>query len=82
MSGGHKMIGIHHCPICGCGTHWETLGEEQSHRSGTLMGPREEGGKMGVHARLLDGFDAGAAALARCRIAGEEVEVRLFDNRG
>lgn len=53
---GDKMIGIHHCPVCGCGTHWQTLGEDF--------------GKMGVHARLLDGFDVG------------EVEVRLMDNRG
>ena len=30
----------------------------------------EDFGKMGVHARLLDGFEPGA------------VEVRLFDNRG
>jgi len=51
---GDRMIGIHHCPVCGCGTHWETLGEDF--------------GKMGVNARLLDGFDEGA------------VEVRKFDN--
>jgi hypothetical protein len=50
---GDRMIGIHHCPICGCGTHWKTLGEDF--------------GKMGVHARLLEGFDAGA------------VEVRLLN---
>ena len=66
--GGDRMIGIHHCPICGCGTHWKTLGDEQSHQSGTLTGTREEGGKMGVHARLLDGFDAA------------KVEVRQLDN--
>ena len=51
---GDRMIGIHHCPTCGCGTHWKTLGEDF--------------GRMGVHARLLDGFDA------------SKVEVRLFDN--
>jgi hypothetical protein len=51
---GDRMIGIHHCPTCGCGTHWQTLGQDF--------------GRMGVHARLLDGFDAG------------KVEVRLFDN--
>lgn len=50
---GDRMIDIHHCPICGCGTHWKTLGENF--------------GKMGVHARLLDGFDAA------------KVEVRLVD---
>ena len=51
---GDRMIGTHHCPTCGCTTHWRTLGEVF--------------GKMGVNARLLDGFDAGA------------VEVRAFDN--
>lgn len=40
---GDRMIGIHHCPVCGCGTHWATLGEDF--------------GKMGVNARLLDNFD-------------------------
>src|SRR5437763_11617539 len=39
---GDRMIGIHHCPVCGCGTHWRTLGEEQSHQSGTLTGTREK----------------------------------------
>lgn len=50
---GDRMIGIHHCPICGCGTHWRTLGEDF--------------GKMGVNARLLDGFDPA------------KVEVRALD---
>ena len=40
---GDRMIGIHHCPVCGCGTHWQTLGQDF--------------GKMGVNARLLDDFD-------------------------
>jgi hypothetical protein len=43
MSGADHMIGIHHCPACGCGTHWQTLGEDF--------------GKMGITARLLDNFD-------------------------
>ena len=42
---GDRMIGIHHCPTCGCGTHWQSLGQDF--------------GKMGVNARLLDGFDEG-----------------------
>ena len=53
---GDRCIGIHHCPICGCGTHWKTLGEDF--------------GRMGVHARLLDGFDPA------------KVEVRFMDNAG
>ena len=51
---GDRMIGIHHCPTCGCGTHWETLGQDF--------------GKMGINARLIDGFDESA------------IEVRKFDN--
>lgn len=51
---GDRMIGIHHCPTCGCGTHWETLGTDF--------------GRMGINARLFDGFDE------------RDVEVRLFDN--
>jgi hypothetical protein len=53
---GDRMIGIHHCPICGCLTHWRTLGQDF--------------GRMGVNARLLDGFDPVA------------VEVRFLDNAG
>lgn len=53
---GDRMIGIHHCGVCGCGTHWATLGEDF--------------GKVGVNARLLDGFDEGV------------VEVRRLDNAG
>jgi hypothetical protein len=40
----------------GCGTHWQTLGQDF--------------GKMGINARLLDGFDE------------SRVEVRKFDNAG
>lgn len=43
---GDRMIGIHHCPTCGCGTHWSSLGGDYD--------------RMGVNARLLDGFDAAA----------------------
>ena len=61
---GDRMIGIHHCPTCGCGTHWKTLGRDF--------------GRMGVHARMLDGFDAGAVSEAHFN--GVPVEVRLLDN--
>ena len=63
---GDRMIGIHHCPTCGTGTHWKTLGEDF--------------GKMGVHARLLDGFEVKGAAT--CSFDGQDVEVRLLSNRG
>lgn len=52
---GDRMIGLHHCPVCGLVTHWQTLGEDF--------------GRMGVNARLLDGFDEA------------EVEIRRVDNR-
>ncbi len=66
---GDRMIGIHHCPTCGCGTHWRTLGEDF--------------GKMGINARLLEGFDcSGGAVPAGVRIGGVDVELRLIDNAG
>jgi hypothetical protein len=40
---GDRMIGLHHCPTCGCVTHWKTLGQDF--------------GRMGINARLLAGFD-------------------------
>ena len=52
---GDRMIGLHHCPVCGLVTHWQTLGEDF--------------GRMGVNARLLDGFDEA------------QVEIRRVDNR-
>jgi hypothetical protein len=53
---GDRMIGIHHCPTCGCGTHWQTLGEDF--------------GKMGVNARLLDDFDESAVEVRKFDNAG------------
>jgi hypothetical protein len=53
---GDRMIGIHHCRACGCGTHWLSLGQDF--------------GRMGVNARLLEGFRE------------DETEVRLLDNAG
>ncbi len=48
---GDRMIGIHHCPTCGCGTHWRSLGEDF--------------GKMGINARLLDDFDERTADVGK-----------------
>lgn len=60
---GDRMISLHHCPACGCGTHWESTGESY--------------GRVGVNARLLDGF-----AMTRDGPAfdGEPLEVRFMDN--
>ena len=60
---GDRMIALHHCPVCACGTHWDSTGE--SH------------GKVGVSARLLDGF---AMRQGRYLLAGKELEVRYLDN--
>jgi hypothetical protein len=60
---GDRMIALHHCPVCGCSTHWHTLGEKF--------------GKMGVNARLLDGF---ALRDGRFLFGGAEIEVRYPDN--
>jgi len=35
-----RVIGIHHCPICGCVTHWRSLGQDF--------------GRMAINARLID----------------------------
>jgi hypothetical protein len=48
---GDRMIGIHHCPTCGCFTHWKTLGEDF--------------GRMGINARLLEDFDPAAVEIER-----------------
>ena len=40
---GDRMIGIHHCRICGCTTHWQSL----------LPDPD----RMGVNVRMMAGFD-------------------------
>jgi hypothetical protein len=62
---GDRMIALHHCPICGCFTHWNSTGE--SH------------GKIGVNARLLDGFELREG---RALFDGRETEVRFLDNAG
>ena len=60
---GDRMISLHHCPVCGCGTHWETTGERY--------------GRMGVEARLLDGF---AVEDGVATFDGAAIEVRFMDN--
>jgi hypothetical protein len=66
---GDRLIGIHHCPVCGCGTHWLALEEALAgDLSDDLRSALEN--RMGVNARLLDGFDP------------DRVEVRKHDNAG
>ena len=60
---GDRMIALHHCPVCGAFTDWRSTGESY--------------GKVGVNARLLDGF---AMRDGRYLLDGREVEVRFLDN--
>jgi len=60
---GDRMIRVHHCPVCACVTHWDSNGESY--------------GRIGVGARLLDGF---AIDGPRYLLDGEELEVRYLDN--
>jgi len=60
---GDRMIALHHCPVCACGTHWDSTGESY--------------GRIGVNARLLDGFELREG---KPLIDGREVELRLMDN--
>lgn len=62
---GDRMIALHHCPVCACFTDWRSTGESY--------------GKVGVNARLLDGF---SVAEGRPLFGGQEVEVRYIDNAG
>ena len=60
---GDRMIALHHCPACACFTHWVSTGESY--------------GKIGVSARLLDGFELREG---RFLLDGRELEVRYLDN--
>ena len=62
---GDRMISLHHCPTCGCGTHWQSTGESY--------------GRIGINARLLDGFEVKGG---RFLLEGLELEVRFPDNAG
>jgi hypothetical protein len=53
---GDRTLASHHCPTCGCPTHWRGLGEH-AHRIGVnarLMDPAD---LEGVTVRFLDGAD-------------------------
>jgi len=41
---GERTLATHHCPICGCITHWESLGKQEPRRIAVntrLMDPAE-----------------------------------------
>jgi hypothetical protein len=60
---GDRMIALHHCPVCACFTDWRSTGESY--------------GKVGVSARLLDGF---SVAEGVAMFDGAPIEVRYMDN--
>jgi hypothetical protein len=60
---GDRMIALHHCPTCACFIHWESTGESY--------------GRIGVSARLLDGF---AVSEGRYLLDGRALEIRYLDN--
>ena len=62
---GDRMIALHHCPVCACFTHWESTGESY--------------GRIGINARLLDGF---AVTKDGPTFDGSAIEVRFLDNAG
>ena len=62
---GDKMIAMHHCPVCACFTDWRSTGESY--------------GRVGINARLLDGF---AVDEGRPLFEGRDLEVRFMDNAG
>ena len=61
---GDRMIGLHRCKACGVITYWRTLGEAF--------------GKMGVNARLFDGYRE--APDGTRSFDGAPLEVRFLDN--
>ena len=66
---GDRLLDLHHCPICGCPTHWSA--REEALARGDLADELRAAltDRMGINARLLDGFDP------------ERIEIRKFDNR-
>jgi hypothetical protein len=60
---GDRMIALHHCATCGCTTHWDAIVESVR--------------KVGVNARLLDGF---AVTKDGPTFNGAPIEVRFLDN--
>ena len=60
---GDRMIAFHFCATCGCHSHWTSTGESY--------------GRIGVNARLLDGFEVRDGVPMW---DGRAVPVRFMDN--
>ena len=74
---GDRFIRLHHCRNCACHSHWsanpEALAGDLPEEVRRALGER-----MGVNARLLDGFAVGPGGAVS--IDGRALEVRDFDN--
>ena len=62
---GDGLIALLHCPTCASHTHWEPTGERF--------------GRIGVNARVLDGF---AVTADGPTFDGRPLELRFMDNAG
>ena len=88
---GDRFIRFHFCPACACHTHWsanpQALAGELPENVRAALAER-----MGVNARLLDGFEIVARNLPGGQpstamegvphLDGAELELRFFDNAG
>lgn len=79
---GDRFIRFHHCPACACHTHWsanpEALAGDLPQEVRDLLATR-----MGINARLLDGFEVREGAHGPVPFfGGAQLEVRFFDNAG
>ena len=62
---GSGTISFHHCPKCGCTTHWLPTGRGS--------------GRIGVNARLISGFEEeGGASTSTYSFSGTPVELQLL----
>lgn len=79
---GDRFLRFHHCPACACHTHWsanpEALAGDLPEEVRAALATR-----MGVNARLLDGFELREGPHGPAPyLGGAELEVRFYDNAG
>jgi len=66
---GDRLLDLHHCQTCGCPTHWSARPDALARDDLPDEVRVALTDRMGINARLLDGFDP------------EAIEIRKFDNR-
>jgi hypothetical protein len=52
---GDKALELHHCPTCGCTTHWSPIGDSDPNRMGIQMRLFDPELLAGVRVRRVDG---------------------------